>query len=105
MQFSSLKSGDVMKIGNEKFEVLFWQIEADAARQGQNVKTFRAVYLHKAGSDSLHPTHMLQNYPNAREAFLFKLQQDKLPGSRQRGPSSIRREITVGQIEILKKAG
>ena len=70
MNFKKLKNGDSLKINGKTYEVLYNQMEADIAKPPQyKARTFLAIYLHRSGSKSLHPTNQLWYYPDKKEIY------------------------------------
>ena len=79
MNFENLKSGDLIKIKNQVYEVLYSQIEADIALPPEyKIRTFLAIYLHKKDSNSLQPTHQLWYYKDTKEIFLVNAGKKKI---------------------------
>lgn len=72
MNIKKLKKGAFLKIKGDIYEVLYSQTESDIAKPPQyNARTFLAIYLHETGSKSLHPTNMLQQYPDKKEVYFI----------------------------------
>lgn len=72
MTFENLKNGNILKISDDSYEVLFSQVEADIAKPPRyKVRTFNAIYLHKLRSKSIQSTHQLHYYSDKREIYLF----------------------------------
>jgi hypothetical protein len=75
-----INQGDIVKIGNEKYEVLNTTEEVDRydVKEGRFVGEHIAVEIHKVGDSSLHATHLLKIYhKDSRMAALLKIEQDK----------------------------
>lgn len=72
MVFEKVNNGDIIKIKNTSYQVLFSQVEADISKPPEyKVRTFKAIYLHIINSKSIQQTHQLHYYSDKEEILLF----------------------------------
>ncbi len=65
------KEGNIVKIKNFSYEVIFTREEAEPAPdQDPPIRRFFGVYLHKLISKSLKPTHLIKYYDDDKNVFL-----------------------------------
>ena len=72
--------GDTVQIGKDKYDVLGILEEIDKYNTEKNkfIGEHTGIELHKHGSKSLHPTHLLKlYYKNGNEAILLEIVQEK----------------------------
>ncbi|MBI5066306.1 hypothetical protein HZA97_08785 [Candidatus Woesearchaeota archaeon] len=106
-----LEAGNILKIGEEKYEVLnmFEDIDLFDTEKNQPIGTHIAIELHKMGDPSLHPTHLLKIYENNKEnAILLRIVQEKptVENPRQRGiwfSHVDKTEVPIKEIKIEKE--
>ncbi len=80
MEIKKLKLNDKLKIKDKFYEVLNLKEEATIVNAPDyKTKKIIAIYLHDANSNSLHPTHCLQYFPDTKQLFISEMNQPKLP--------------------------
>lgn len=71
MDLRNLKNGDRLTVKGKTYEVLYTQIEADTVKEGEKIKKYNAIYLHRSDSKSLSPTHHLNFYLDSKEVYFL----------------------------------
>lgn len=74
----NIQKGNIIKIGNEKYDVLSTLEEIDKydTKKNEFVGEHTEIELHKIGDPALHPTHLLKIYHDTNKAILLKIGQD-----------------------------
>lgn len=77
-----ISKGNIIKIGKDKFDVLTILKEIDKydTQKNEFIGEHTEIELHKHGSRSLHPTHLLKlYYDDEHTTVLFKIVYEKAP--------------------------
>ncbi|MFA5887501.1 MAG: hypothetical protein WC852_02215 [Candidatus Nanoarchaeia archaeon] len=105
MEIEKLKKNGMIKIGKDSYEIIYAQEEADYNPKTGKLRPYLEISLHKNGSSSLHPTHVIRYYPDNTEASLLEVKQEKPTVEHPRTRGSVfchnnKKKINIKDIDI-----